>query len=129
MLVIRDAQVTALGAAVVDRFIERMVRHAETHFPDACRGAGREGTRRAVEHGVRRALGYGITACDEVCKYLNVMFVFGLRFDEDAELPWARAVLEDRGPPRKSSKVERLYATALRRAHLGRGLGPVPEDT
>ena len=65
-----------------------------------------------VEHGIDRAASYKIEAERDVCKYLNLMAVFGRNFD--VELPWAKETLASAAGP--GLKLTRLYARGERSA-------------
>ncbi len=65
-----------------------------------------------VEQGIDRAASYRIEAERDVCKYLNLMVVFGRSFD--VELPWAKETLASADGP--GLKLNRLYARGERLA-------------
>ena len=49
--------------------------------------------------------GAGVQREEDVCKYIDVMFVYGRDFDRDPQYGWARTILEPENtdPSRKAS--------------------------
>ncbi len=112
MLVIRQAQIDALSAALSQRFEERMVAHLWEVVPEDCEALGDEEVRRSIQTCLRKAREYRISTAFDILRYLNVMYVLGLDFDTDPRFPWARELLLDFGiSPRV--RMDRL----VRRTH------------
>ena len=111
MLIIRREQKDRCAAQVRAVFEERMLTHLEAVFGQRCESMGRAGVRQMVRHGIEQAGSYGISAEREVCKYIDLMFIFGEQYDVDPALPWAAEILNDEHetPP----KMERLFPAAL----------------
>jgi hypothetical protein len=63
-----------------------------------------------VQHGIKRAAGYGLTARRDVCKYIDLMIVFGRNFDTDRRYRWAGEILGKRRNP--GVKMQTLFQTA-----------------
>jgi hypothetical protein len=118
MLVVRTAQLEALAASAERLFEERLVAHLEKFFPRPCAGLGEAGLRQLCREGIARARTYGLRSERDLCKYLNLMFVFGRAFDR--EQSWAAEILRLRSAP--GQRMERLYAIALEKAREGKGL-------
>src|SRR5687768_3870557 len=76
-VVIRPAHMSTLSEASVERFETSMVVHLNKCFPDQCRALGEPRVRETIRYGIERASVYGITAQRDVCKYIDLMFVFG----------------------------------------------------
>ncbi len=93
MVTIRKDQMEAFRAASYRSFEDRMLDHLRRCFPKHVRALGDDLTRRAIGDGVSRAAPYGIVSEVDVCRFIDVMFAFGDRFDENPGLPWAREVL------------------------------------
>jgi hypothetical protein len=111
MLVVRTAQLEALGASVQQHFEERLMAHLERFFPQPCVILGEFGLRQLCQEGIARARAYGLRSERDLCKYLNLMFVFGCDFDH--EQPWAAEILQLGSAPGR--RMERLYQAALER--------------
>ena len=73
-----------------------MLAHLRRFFPSQCLAAGDQLLRETIQYGVRRAAGYGITAKRDVCKYIDLMVVFGRDFDTDRRALWAGEILAKR---------------------------------
>ena len=118
MLVIRNAQLQAIRTERIERLEDRLVEHAQRHFPEVCSRMKR-GLRGAVDHSVERARSYGFDREREICKYLNLQFRFGRDFDRDPRCAWAHPLLGSSlpGPP----KMDRLYALGLVHEREARG--------
>jgi hypothetical protein len=63
-----------------------------------------------VRHGIQRAKVYGIKSRRDVCKYIDLMIVFGRDFDTNKRTGWAREILKR--PGKSEAKVKSLLATA-----------------
>ena len=112
MLIVRSAQVEALAASAQRDFEERLTAHLKRFFPRPCAVLGEGGLRQLCRDGITRARTYGLRSERDLCKYLNLMLVFGHAFDR--EQPWAAEILQLGSAP--SRRMERLYAVALERA-------------
>ncbi len=91
---------------------DEVLQHVQVFFPDRCLALGEDQARDLIRHGIERARTYGIEGEEELCKYVDISFFFGRRFDE--EQPWARSILnsDEPGP----SRVEALFEAAVERA-------------
>jgi hypothetical protein len=113
MFVIRNAIIDALDRAAYDDFVARMRVHLQKYFPEQCAALGETKTGQLIEFGVKRAREYGFEAERDVCKYIDLMCVFGHSFDRSERLPWARQILESRFPPDPGERMRHLHTTAL----------------
>jgi hypothetical protein len=86
MLTIRQAQFAVLSQLEVQKFEEWMLVHLKRFFPRQCAGGGDQRLREMVQYGIQRAAGYGVTAKRDVCKYIDLMIVFGRDFDTDVSI-------------------------------------------
>ena len=93
MLVIRKEQLHVFDRDKRQRFVAKMLEHLQKFFPERCARIGETQLRQWVEHGISRAAIYGLASERDVCKYLDVMTVFGKDFDQDSRLPWASRIL------------------------------------
>jgi hypothetical protein len=92
-------------------FEDRMVRHLVEFFPDQCKELGEVSVRALIRKGEKTASGYLLDAEQDVCLYVDLMFLLGEDFDTDPEIPWANAILTEQ-PEDPEEKMDRLYSTA-----------------
>src|SRR5215203_5799575 len=95
-MVIRSEQMSTFSRAAVETFEDHMVVHLNKCFPAQCQAGGEQKVRETIRYGIERASTYGIKAQRDVCKYIDLMFVYGRDFDKDPNLTWPSAVLNDR---------------------------------
>lgn len=129
MLRIRPEQVPSIAPGN-PAFIDRMVSHLRRHFSRDCAALDDDGLRELIEQGRVKAGRYGVRAEQDVCKLLNLMFIFGRDFDQDPAFAWARAYLDAAAQQGPTLQINRLYRRALARAHEGGGLheGPATQE-
>jgi hypothetical protein len=121
MLTIRDAAWDKLADAAHVDFIARMRMHLRKFFPEQCDALGEVRTGQLIEFGITRAREHGFESERDVCKYIDLMCVFGHRFDRDERLPWAREILESRFPPAPDERMDELCEMALDARQLENG--------
>jgi len=112
-MTIQKRQLAAIGERLAHRWEDTMVVHLETFFPERSLELGPEGLTRAIELGLKKAAQYGIHSERDVCKFLNFMFAYGFDFDNDPELPWARAILVRNDLVRANVKLHLLEEAAM----------------
>ena len=74
-----------------------MVDHLNQFFPRQCKVVDEPEVRSLIREGIGRAGKYGFRSEQEICRFVDLMMVFGPRFDQDA--PWAEAILTRPGSP------------------------------
>jgi hypothetical protein len=114
MLTIRKKQIGAFLESNVKKFEERMIVHLNKFFPTQCKAAGETQLRETIRYGIKGAARYGIIAERDVCKYIDLMVVYGRDFDRDPKLPWASTILNDQTPKDPGLTVDRLYEEAMK---------------
>lgn len=110
MLTIRQAQLAVLSQLEVQKFEDWTLTHLQKFFPKQCAALGERQLRESIQHGIRRAAHYGLTAKRDVCKYIDLMIVFGHDFDTDKRSRWAAEILGRRGNP--GTKMQALFMAA-----------------
>jgi hypothetical protein len=110
MLTVRPRQIAVFSQLEVKKFEDWMVQHLNRFFPDQCQAAGESEVRKLVRHGIGRAAVHGFAARREVCKYIDLMVVFGRQFDTDRRFPWAAEILGKKRPA--VPKMQSLHAAA-----------------
>jgi len=106
---VRREQMDAYRTAARRDFEDRVVEHVGRCFPDRLATMGEGGVRELIRFGIQRAAGYGIVAERYVCKFIDLMLVFGLEFD--TEQGWAMEILAVQLP--QFRKMRQLFDRAL----------------
>jgi hypothetical protein len=114
MLTIRTTQLHRLGQAARDAFIDTMLAHVHTHFPELASDQLRSRLNALIE----RAAVYQLTSQQQVCRFINLAATYGWEFDSDPELLWMRSILTDSSPAQPGERLDRLVQTCLHRQGL-----------
>jgi hypothetical protein len=114
MLTIRQEQMEALGRMMLERFADDMVRHLRESFPSKCAALGEVGVRDAIQDGISRAGRYGVQKHSDICRFIDMMFVFGADFDTNPKMLWAARILTDPSITDPDTRMYRLYEEARR---------------
>jgi hypothetical protein len=113
-LVIRNAQMQALGAGSQSRFEDVLAAVFLRNYPRECRQAGGDAAILAwVRLGLARASAAGYRSRFECGRWLSLMFILGADFARDPQLPWVREVLADPALTDATDRVALLYEQAL----------------
>ena len=111
-MIIRKEQMSAFAEVAATDFENRMVAHLNKCFPAECETLQEPGVCETIHYGIGRSAQYGVTAERDVCKYIDLMMVFGRDFDTRADLPWASRILNDRVLKNPTARIERLFTVA-----------------
>ena len=103
MLKISDGQFNALQSASLDDFKARLHAHLTRVFPDRAPYP--------IEEGMAKANGYGLTSEIEVCKFLDLMVLYGVGFD--LRDPWLEVFKTVRNRPVFERKLDEAYEAHL----------------
>jgi hypothetical protein len=114
MLAIRKEQLAVFGPLGKKAFEDRMIAHVKKIFPEQSETLGEPKLRETIQYGTQRAAAYCIISERDVCKYIDLMILYGRDFDKDPNHPWAHSVLQNQAIRNPSSKIERLYKAAKR---------------
>ncbi len=110
-MIIRGQQMDVLNRVAVRKFELRMAEHLQRCFPAECGRLGEAGLQDGIRDGIKRAESHGFSLQRDVCKYIDLMFVFGRDYDCD---PWAAGILADDTFDDPSLKMDRLFSAAKR---------------
>lgn len=113
MLVIRNEQMRAFEDA---QFIEWLRQHLSRFFPERCLELGPETVSNTIADGLARARARGFQEPADLCRFLDLMFAFGLQFDRDESYPWASELLNAPEITNPTERMDLLIAAA--KAHL-----------
>ena len=112
MLTIRKEQIAVFGPLGKKVFEDRMLTHLKKVFPEQSESLGEPKLRETVQYGTQRAAAYSIVSECDVCKYIDVMILYGRDFDKDLNLRWAQSILENKALRNPSAKIDRLLEAA-----------------
>ena len=112
MLTIRNAQFRTLSLDARRRFEQRVARHLAKFFPDRTAAMDSGELVALIRHGCDRATAHGFKSARDVCKYIDLMVVFGPDFDVDPRHAWAREIL-DRPAEDRSAKMRELVSAGV----------------
>jgi hypothetical protein len=112
MLTIRKEQMAVFGPLGKKVFEDRMLAHLKKVFPEQSEAQGEPKLRETIQYGTQRAAAYRIISERDVCKYIDLMVLYGRDFDKDPNNPWAQSILQNQAIRNPTSKIERLYKAA-----------------
>jgi hypothetical protein len=119
ILTIRKEQMAVFVESETKKFEDRMVVHLRKLFSRKYEALGERGTRQMIQQGIKQAASYNIRAERDVCKYIDLMFVFGSHFDTDLKLSWPRPILNDPRLKNSTVKIDRLFEAAKQNMQRG----------
>ncbi len=114
MLVIREAQLKALGADERARFEAKLRDVFLAVYPRECRQAGGAAAVLAwVRHGLRASDAAGYRSGYEGARWVALTMMLGVDFAIDPQLPWVRDELDASDEPDGAARLNRLYARTV----------------
>ena len=113
MLVIRDKQKEVLGSGMLKAFENEMVDHLAKFSPPLFAVIKEPQMREVVRFGFKQSEEYGLPLRGPMRLYLEMMLLFGSRFDTDPQYPWAREVLADKHSVCEMQRSEWLHEKIL----------------
>lgn len=129
MLRIREDQMNALQRPALEDFIDEMTLHVHEHFAEESAQLGVESVRARVEQGVRSAESHGVVSPRGVCKYINLMMIFGPDFDANPRTaPWVQPILNDITVPDPTARMDVLTDKALSVVEQSEGVAVEPAE-
>ena len=112
MLTIRKEQLAAFRPLGEKTFEDRVIAHLKKVFPEQSESLGEPKLRESIQYGKQRAASYKIISERDVCKYIDLMIVYGRDFDKDPNHPWAQSILQNQAIKDPSIKINRLFHSA-----------------
>lgn len=113
MFHIGSKQFDRLDQSAAAGFVDRLVAQVTACFPDHAAALGPQGTREAVSTAIEGARNWGLEMESDVVLYTCLSFAFGMGFDEDPAIPWARATLRSKILGSPSDRIARTYDLAI----------------
>jgi hypothetical protein len=89
--------------------------HLRRFFPNQCERLSPQEFSESIHHGIARAQAHGFEAGPDICRYMDIMMVFGPSFDQD--LLWAKEILEDARIKLSGMRMDLLHNAAVEHEH------------
>jgi hypothetical protein len=109
MLRVRDEQMKVFEKVALRNFEDEMVVHFHQFAKRHCEVIGDENVREVIRLGMERAKMYGLTNRGQVRFYIELIFMFGIAFDTDPQLPWVEEILNSQETQDQMERAHRLY--------------------
>lgn len=108
MFILRKEQMAMFQKLETQKFVDHACLHVKEFFPSESSALGESKLRDVIQHGIKRAASFNITAKPDVLKYIDLSVLFGPDFD--TQFRWADEILNSENSP--SVKVEMLLSKA-----------------
>lgn len=92
-LSIRPRQMAIFSQVEQQKFEAWVLVHLKRFFPRQCGASSDAQLQDMVHYGIERATAHRITSKSDVCRYIDLMIVFGRDFDTDKLTRWAGQIL------------------------------------
>jgi len=109
MLIISKEQEEALYQGFFETW---MIEHLNEFFPQQCAKLKKRGVREEIRYGIKKAAAYGIDEGPELCRFIDLMMLFGCEFDTNPKYPWAAEILNDKEIHDSVSRMKLLRTEA-----------------
>jgi hypothetical protein len=76
-------------------FEDRMAEYLAKRFSPIWTAKGESAGRKSIQRGIESSRKYGITAENDVARYIDLMYRLGEDFDTSPNTPWAARILEN----------------------------------
>jgi hypothetical protein len=113
MFIIRSEQMDVFRESALRRFEGEMLVHLREFSPPLFKAAGEKQMHKAVRYGIGAASAYGFTFRGPIRLYLELMLLFGSRFDTDPQYPWAAEILTGQSLALQMQRADMLYEKTL----------------
>lgn len=111
MLIISKVQEETLYHGFFENW---MIEHLNKFFPEQCAKLKKRGVREEIRYGIKKAATYGIEEGPELCRFIDMMMIFGCEFDTNSKYPWAAEILNDKEILDPVSRMKLLRTVAER---------------
>lgn len=110
-MIIRKTQMDELSKIPLQTFEDEMVQHLAEFSPALFNVIKEEQMREVVRFGIKKAEEYGFTFRGPIRLYLEMMLLYGSRFDSDPQYPWTKEILKKDIP--QMDRAEELFEKIL----------------
>jgi hypothetical protein len=122
MLMIRHEQLRALGQAPNQQFQDNLMQYSESFYPEECQAMGQHQLRLFVRHAIDVSTAEGYPLEREIAYFLSLMFMLGIDFHCDPQLPWNFGSIGDSRLVDRAGKMDDFFAGAME--YLDETAGP-----
>ncbi|WP_129579793.1 MULTISPECIES: hypothetical protein [Sorangium] len=119
---IHSDQLTVFQQDALRRFEMDMVEHLRQFSPIHSDLMGDRALRELIRFGADQANRYGFSKRGPVRLYIELIFILGVDFDTDPQLPWTKEILRDPNFSDQMLRAKQLYERAL--FYIERVTGP-----
>lgn len=109
MFRVRRAQLAVFSKLARERFERELAAHLRETLPERCAALGDEGVGRVITRAIDRGKGYGFVTEQQVCLFATLMCLLHPELDEDPELGWVQAILNDKHHPYPDARLDALF--------------------
>ena len=113
---IREEPLNKLWQSPRNNFDKEVLIKLRNLWPQKYNYVGESLLQQLIQQGIEAAKSYHLTSERNVAIYIGFMFILGSTFDQDPQLPWVAAILNDDSITDETTRVDQLYKRA--RAHL-----------
>ena len=84
MLVIRQEQFDAFSQKKKDHFVDRILEHLQSKYPESLENLSRRTIRERIHVGLKKASHYGFASKRDLCAFVSIMFTIAPNFDQQS---------------------------------------------
>jgi hypothetical protein len=84
MLVIRRVQLDAFSQKKKDRFVDRILEHLQSKYPESLENLSRQTIRERIHVGLKKARQYGFASKRDLSVFVSLMFTIAPNFDQQS---------------------------------------------
>ncbi len=118
MLIIRREQIAVFEKQAEERFIDKMVLHLRTQFPEETATYDDIILRTRIRSELTGAKRFEVVSERSSCYYLNLSIVYGEGFIDLEDNLWMQDYLTDDEVPDVDDRMDRLYQAAIKRLEV-----------
>ncbi|WNG37426.1 hypothetical protein F0U61_29885 [Archangium violaceum] len=111
-MVIRDEQLNELTRVTRPAYVGRVLVFLERRHPARMAEVGREEARLRIETALNAAPDWGLVEGEDLTRYCELTFLFGVGFEHDSAYPWAAEIAHS-GWSSPSELVTSWHVTGL----------------
>lgn len=119
MLTIRPEQLAALRAAHAPAMRAVLRRHASRCHPEEVEALGPGGLAEAIEFTIVRGCEYGLGRDADLCRFLTLTLLFGMRWETSPEHAWMDVAMRQPQPADAEARLAAVYERVLEREEGG----------